>query len=65
MGKQSRLRKLRKECRDIVNTNNATNLLDDFRKEALADEVYRKSKNSILNASANNHSHKPKQGQSE
>lgn len=64
MGKQSRLKKLRKQCRDIVNTNNATKLLDDLRKEALADEVYRKSKKSI-NASANTRSHKPKQGLSE
>jgi hypothetical protein len=65
MGKQSRLRKLRKQCKDIVNTNNATKLLDDFHKDALIKEVYRKGKNSVLNASTNTHSHTPKQGQSE
>ena len=65
MGKQSKLKKLKRECRAVVNTNNVTRLLDDTQKSALVDEVYRKSKQSFLNASTNSPASKPKQGQRE
>jgi hypothetical protein len=65
MGKQSKLKKLKRECRAVVNENNATKTLDDMHKEALIDEVYRKSKESFINASAGSRKHKPKQGRRE
>lgn len=62
MGKQSKLKKLKRECRAVVNTNNATKVLDDAHKEALINEVYRKSKESFLNASTGSRLNKPKTG---
>lgn len=62
MGKQSKLKKLKRECRAIVNTNDTTRLLGDIQKDALVDEIYRKSKESFLNASTNSLANKPKTG---
>lgn len=62
MGKQSKLKKLKRECRVIVNTNDTTRLLGDIQKDALVDEIYRKSKESFLNASTSSPANKPKTG---
>ena len=62
MGKQSKLKKLKRECRAVVNTNNTTQHLDDIQKDALVDEIYRKSKESFLNASTSSRANKPKTG---
>lgn len=65
MGKQSKLKKLKRECRAVVNENNVTKNLDQLHKEALVDEVYRKSKKSFLNASTDSRLSTPKQGLNE
>lgn len=65
MGKQSKLKKLKRQCRNIVNTNFATKQLDETYKQVLVDEVYKKSKASFINASKGSHLRTPKTGQSE
>jgi len=62
MGKQSKLKNLKRECRAVVNANNATRLLDGIQKDALVNEMYRRSKDSFLNASTGNPASKPKTG---
>lgn len=65
MGQQSRLKKLRQQCRFAISRSEEVSKLDEESQKRFFKELYKRGKKALFNASEDIPQSKPKQGQSE